>query len=239
MTLAEQASHAYNLGMRARLIDLLKAGQFDAIIQLAAENKRLLSLLTALTYHTDHLLAWRAVQAFGMAARRIAEADAEYVRNHLRRQFWLLSDESGGIGWRAPELIGETLARCPGFFEEFVSPLIYLLDLEEEDAPRFRPGVLWAIGRIAPDRPQIPALALPMVLPCLRDPNPQARGMALWCLGRMGYPPPPSALQPLFADSAGVEIYLDGELRLASVGALAAQLVELGRGSSPRESLWC
>lgn len=211
---------------------MLKAAQFEAIVRFAAENKRLLSLLTALTYHADHLLAWRAVQAFGMAARRIADADAEYVRNHLRRQFWLLSDESGGIGWRAPELIGETLARCLGLFEEFVSPLIYVLDLEAEDAPRFRPGALWAVGRIAPDRAQTPALALPLVLPCLRDPNPQARGMALWCLGHMGYRPLASELQLLLADPAGVEIYQDGELRLASVGALAAQLAGLGQGRS-------
>jgi HEAT repeat protein len=206
---------------RYPLNDLLQSARFDAIAEMAASNKRLLSLLAAQTFQPDHLLAWRAVQAFGMAAQRIAEVDAEFVRGHLRRQFWLLSDESGGIGWRAPELIGETLARCPRAFEEFVSPLIYVLDLEGEDAPRFRAGTLWAIGCIAPGRPQAAQLALPLVLPCLEDADPQARGMALWCLGCLGYRDAIPGLAGLLADFSPVEIYTDGSLLETTVADLA------------------
>jgi hypothetical protein len=172
------------------------------------------------------LLAWRAVQAFGVAAQRIAQTDPEYVRGHLRRQFWLLSDESGGIGWRAPELIGETLACCPGFFEEFVSPLIYVLDLEAEDAPRFRAGTLWAIGRIAPGRPGVARLALPLVLPCLEAADPQARGMALWCLGQLAHRGAVPGLAGLKRDASPVEIYQDGNLWQTTVAALANTLPE-------------
>lgn len=202
-----------------QLASLLRAADFDAIVEQAAKNKRLLSLLTAQTYHPERLLSWRAVQAFGMAAQTIASRDVEYVRNHLRRQFWLLSDESGGIGWRAPELIGETLARAPGLFEEFVSPLVYLLDMEAEDAPRFRPGVLWAIGRVAPSRPNVSALALPLVLPCLGEADPQARGMALWCLQRLGFRGSIPNLADLRSDFSPVEIYEDGRLRQTTVAA--------------------
>lgn len=210
---------------RFHLNELLQNARFDAIAETAAENKRLLSLLTARTYQPDRLLAWRAVQAFGMAAQRIAQTDAEYVRGHLRRQFWLLSDESGGIGWRAPELIGETLARCPGAFEEFVSPLIYVLDLEAEDAPRFRSGTLWAIRRIASGRPGVARLALPLVLPCLEATDPQARGMALWCLGQLGYREDIPRLAGLQKDNSPVEIYEEGDLRATSVADLAKALL--------------
>jgi hypothetical protein len=208
------------------LVELLRSAQFDAIVEMASENKRLLSLFSALTYHPERLLAWRSVQAFGMAAQRIAEGDAEYVRNHLRRQFWLVSDESGGIGWRAPELIGETLARCPGPFEAFVSPLIYILDLEAEDAPRFRVGTLWAIGRIAEGRPGVPALALPLILPCLADSDPQARGLALWCLGQLAHRGAVPGLAGLKRDASAVEIYQDGNLWETTVAALANTLPE-------------
>ena len=85
--------------------------------------------------------------ASGLAVRIIARRDPEYIRNYLLRLFWLINNESGGIGWRAPELIGEILYHCPQF-SQFFPMLISLLDLEE-DAPRFRVGTLWAIGRVA------------------------------------------------------------------------------------------
>jgi hypothetical protein len=207
------------------LIDLLRSAQFDLIAEMAAENRRLLSLLSAQTYQTDRLLSWRAVQAFGLAAQRIALQDAEFVRGHLRRQLWLLSDESGSIGWRAPDLIGETLARCPGPFEAFVSPLIYILDLEAEDAPRFRVGTLWAIGRIAEGRPGVTALALPLILPCLADSDPQTRGMALWCLGQLAHRGAVPGLAGLKRDASPVEIYQDGNLWETTVAALANSLL--------------
>lgn len=213
----------------SQLVELLQAAQFADIVELAAHNKRLLSLLTAQSYQPDRLLSWRAVQAFGLASQRIATYDAEYVRNHLRRQFWLLSDESGGIGWRAPELIGETLRGCPGRFEEFVSPLIYLLDMEAEDASRFRPGALWAIGRIAPGRPGVIPLALPLVLPCLSDADPQARGMALWCVQQLGFRGLIPNLADLRTDFSLVEIYQDGHLRPITVAELANALPGLAQ----------
>lgn len=207
-----------------RLNDLLQSARFDAIVELAARNRRLLSLLSARSCQADRLLSWRAVQAFGMAAQRLAQDDPEFVRGHLRRQFWLLSDESGGIGWRAPELIGETLARCSGLFDEFVSPLIYVLDMEAEDAPRFRAGALWAIGRIAPGRPQAARIAPPLVLPCLADADPQTRGMALWCLRSLGCREAIPGLAGLRADLSTVEIYAGGNLTHTTVADLANAL---------------
>ena len=95
------------------------------------------------------MIAWRAIEAFGAAGAQIADRDPEFVRGHLRRLLWLLSDESGGIGWRAPELLGEALYRRPGQFAEFMPILASLLDMEPEDAARFRAGWLWAVGRVA------------------------------------------------------------------------------------------
>ena len=115
----------------------------------AAENKNgILSLLTALTYDEDVKISDRAIEAAGLSAHIIAGREPDYVRNYLLRLFWLVNEESGGICWRAPELIGEILYHCPQF-NQFFPMLISLLDLEEEDAPRFRAGTLWAIGRVA------------------------------------------------------------------------------------------
>ena len=67
-------------------------------------------------------------------------------------------------------------------------------------------------------------LALPLVLPCLADDDPQARGMALWCLQRLDFRGAIPNLADLQADLSVVEIYEDGDLRATSVAELAKAL---------------
>lgn len=93
----------------------LTEGDFASILELAGRRKRTLSLLTALTYDPDALISDRAIEATGQAAKQIAEQDPEFVRNYILRLFWLVNEESGGVCWRAPELIEKILIACPQF----------------------------------------------------------------------------------------------------------------------------
>jgi hypothetical protein len=156
-----------------------------SILDFARRKKRTLSLLTALTYDNDRIVCDRAVRASGLTAKVIAERDPEYVRNYLLRLFWLLNDESGGIGWRAPELIGEILHHCPNF-DQFFPMLISLLDMEKEDAPRFRLGTLRAIGRVAQVAQDAMLPALPVIKTYASTNNsPEIIEMASWCLKQL------------------------------------------------------
>lgn len=164
--------------MKSHLVQLLSNSQYEDIAALAGSHRRVLSWLTGLTYHPDPVIADRAVLAFGPAAMSIAADNPEYVRSHLRRLFWLVNDESGGIGWRAPELIGQAIAACPGEFDEFISPLAYLLDMEAEDVDRFRPGVLAALLGVARSQPEKLTFALPLIRECKFHPDPAVRDLA-------------------------------------------------------------
>ena len=156
--------------------------KYTAIIKLAKKQKRILSSLTAFTYDHNQTVSEHAITASGLAAKTIAEHDTEYIRNYLLRLFWLVSDESGGIGWKAPELIGEILFYCPNF-EQFFPMLISLLDMEEEDALRFRVGTLWAIGRVAQVAKDAMLPALPLIQAYTSfDNEPETKEMASWCL---------------------------------------------------------
>jgi hypothetical protein len=167
------------------LRQLLLDAEYPPILELARNKKRILSLLTALTYDQDPIVSERALKLTGLAAEIIYQRDAEYVRNYLLRLFWLVSDESGGIGWRAPELIGEILSNCPQL-DQFFPLLISLLDLEKEDAPRFLPGILWAVGRVAQVNREAMLPALPRVRALIAgDMDKSAREMALWCLRQL------------------------------------------------------
>ena len=163
----------------------LKAEDYPSILELARNKKRTLSLLTALTYDKELTISDNAIQAIGLASKIIAERDPEYIRNYLLRLFWLVNDESGGIGWRAPEMIGEILHNCPDF-DQFFPILISLLDLENEDAPRFRAGTLWAIGRVAQVNRDAMLPALPHVQTCTTNTeNTNTKKMAVWCLKQL------------------------------------------------------
>lgn len=165
----------------------LLAANYEPILELAGRKKRALSLLTALTYDHDPSVSEHAITASGLAAKVIAGRDPDFIRNTLLRLFWLVNDESGGIGWRAPELIGEILYHCPQF-DQFFPMLISLLDLEEEDAPRFRAGTLWAIGRVAQTAREAMLPALSQVQSILSDPtieDAKTKEHALWCLAQL------------------------------------------------------
>jgi hypothetical protein len=163
----------------------LQETNFTPILDLAKESKRVLSFLTALSYDMDPEISARAITAAGLVASIISGRDPEYVRNTLLRLFWLVNDESGGIGWKAPELIGEILYRCPQF-DQFFPMLIALLGLEEEDAPRFRLGTLWAIGRVAlvAREAMLPVLQYIQQLPPLEN-DPESKEMMVWCMDQL------------------------------------------------------
>jgi hypothetical protein len=165
----------------------LADADFAPILEVAENKKSILSQLTALTYEGDETISDHAIKATGLAARVIAERDPEYVRSTLLRLFWLLNDESGGIGWRAPELIGEILHHNPQF-SQFFPMLISLLDLEEEDAPRFQAGTLWAIGRVAQVEREAMSPALPRVQALLSENKPTEETIkekAAWCMEQL------------------------------------------------------
>ncbi len=157
----------------------------------------------------------------GTAADRIAENDPDYVRNHLRRLHWLLSEESGGVCWYAPQAMAEIIRRRPHEFPDYTRIVISLIQtVAQEDLVYFRSGILWAIGTLALVVPDEVDPVLPVVAACLDEPDPQARGMAVWCLAQAGRP-------DLFADRAGlltddgpVELYENGRLERTSVRAL-------------------
>ena len=198
----------------------------EEIINYARKKKRVLSYLTALTYDPEPLLSWRAVSALGVAAGCIADQDAEYVRVHLRRLMWLLNDESGGIGWRAPESMGEIIRARPQLFGTFIPIVIAVLDMEPEDAPPFRPGTLWALGRLAQVAFDEIYPALPWIIPCLKDPHAQTRGMAVWCLMQLHQGRTVVELQSLVQDEKPVLVFQNGEILNTTVSQLASQAIQ-------------
>ncbi len=103
---------------------------------------------------------------------------------------WTLNDESGGIGWGAPEAMAEAMACHPRLAEEYVRILLsYIREdgnfLEYEPLRR---GALWGIGRLAHIYPEmlIELDAAEYIRPYLEDDDESSGELSALALRMLG-----------------------------------------------------
>ena len=210
------------MNLKKTLRELLDQGRFEEIADMAVRKKRVLGSLVSLTYDVDPRIGWRAVEAMGAAADRVAEHDPQRIREHLRRLHWLISEESGGICRHAPQAMAEIVRRRPALFADYAAIVVSLLtDMADEDLDHFRPGILWAIGRLGPVAADHVSGVAAEITSALNHPDPQVRGMAVWCLTQLGQGELLAAHPELLRDQGQADLYEDGNLTRTSVSRLA------------------
>jgi hypothetical protein len=196
---------------------------------MAAQRKRVLGSLVALTYDADPQIGWRAVEALAAAASRVAADDPDHVREHLRRLLWLMSEESGGVCWHAPEAMAEIVRREPEAFAEYIPIVVSLIEsLAQEDLGHFKAGTLRAIGRLEAVGGDHIQDVIPAVTSALLDSDPQVRGMAVWCLNETGRAELVADRPELLSDEGPVDLYEDGRLVRTSVSQLVGRALSDG-----------
>ncbi len=144
-------------------------------------------------------MRWLAVEALGRVAAVRAREDLEPVREMLRRTLWLMNDESGGLLWHGPQVLGAVLASVPALPGGLLEILASFL---EEDP--FRVGTRWALWRIATVRPEAVAVAAARLFPSLADPDAAVRGHAALALSAASGL---AATAALAHDGASLEVF--------------------------------
>ena len=166
--------------LKKRIKEVLEQNAAETLSSLDVSKKHLISALIRLSYDKDTLIGWRAIRAVGMVARESVKSDAKYLREACRKLLWSLTDESGGIGWAAPELLGEIVSADPGRFTDII-PLIAETYFVEEDV--FRSGVVYALARIAETHPALVLVQQRIVISSLVDKDPLVRIFGLRLVG--------------------------------------------------------
>jgi hypothetical protein len=136
---------------------------------------------------------------------------------------WNLNDESGGIGWGMPEAMGEVMAHHQGLAEEYVMILeSYIREdgnfLEHQPLQR---GVLWGLGRLAQEKPELLQNTTPHLRPFLLSTDAVLRGLAAWAMGLLGGSQGDPVLAALESDETEVTLYLNGTERSYRISELA------------------
>lgn len=222
--------------IKQQVLDLLNQADLAEIERglAALDAKEAVNALIAAICRSEERLRWHAVTAMGWTVARLADEEMEAARIIMRRLLWSLNEESGGIGWGAPEAMAEIFCRHEGLAEEYVHMLLSYMrpdgELPHQDGnflehETLQRGLLWAAGRLAQCRREL-ALSKGMTddLPqYFNSPDAAVRGLAARAMGLLGSCPCPERLHELQADSATLRLYEDGQISTATVAGLAAQ----------------
>ena len=178
--------------------------------------------------NSDPLIRWHAITGFGPVMVTLTAQAPERARVVMRRFIWNLNDESGGIGWGAPEAMGEIMANEPKLAKEFYPVLMhYIFDRDGkpdcflEHMP-LRRGAFWGIGRLLEKRPDLSPKALPLLIRQLeREDDPEIIGLAIWALGFINDMNAKSAITRFTDDTREIQVYIDRKLQTMTIGELA------------------
>ena len=174
-------------------------------------------------HNSNELVKWRAVTAMGAVVSRLADQEKEAARIVMRRLIWNLNDESGGIGWGSPEAMGEIMARDSRLAHEYHKILMsYIMPegnyLEHEMLQR---GVLWGVGRLAHERPELVESSAQYLIPFMNSHDPFHRGLAAWIAVLFNKPVTNNLLKEMRDDQAVFTLYADGQLKDVTVSSIA------------------
>ncbi|MGO9378842.1 MAG: DVU0298 family protein [Dissulfurispiraceae bacterium] len=194
----------------------LEKGCHEAVGRLAVKDKNVIKWLTSFSYDKEDNLTWRAIEAMGHVVRELGRTRLDVVRETVRKLLWSMSDESGGIGWSAPEFLGEIIRSDPDEFTDIV-PILW----SNREEPSFRPGVLWAMVRVAGVRPDLISVVPDQLAELADDPNPTVRGYTALLSGGLSFEGKGELLKKLSEDSSVLNVYTDGTLKKVTVAELA------------------
>lgn len=225
--------------IKQQVLDLLAGGD------LAASRRALAGLPAGQVVHAlfsaicreDPVVRWHAITCLGDAVGRIAADDLEAARIVMRRFLWSLNDESGGIGWGAPEAMAECMCRDGRLADEYAHMLVsYMREDGEElcqdgnfiEHPLLQRGVVWGVARLAGCRREVlQRLGAGQDLGrYLEADDPMLRGLAALAAGRLGEPALRPLLEGLRADTAPLSWYDGGGLCETTVSALVRDALE-------------
>ncbi|MBI5213518.1 MAG: HEAT repeat domain-containing protein [Nitrospirae bacterium] len=193
---------------KKKLKSLLEEKLYGEIANEALADKGVIRKLISSSYDKDDVLSWRAIEALGVVSGALTgKGKTEIVRDTVRRLLWSMGEESGGIGWSAAEMIGEIIRNNPDEFAD-IAPILW--SFREEDM--FRPGILWAVGRIAEIKPDLVLFIIKDMPKMFADKNPAVRGYAAWVAGILGDEYLVESFKGLSDDDSEIDFYYCGEL---------------------------
>ena len=206
------------LPLQKNILALLESRDLQEISSLKASPYKIINNLISLSYDKKSNISWRAIEAVGLFTGKMAKEDSEFVRNIVGRLLWMIRDESGGIGWSVPEMLGEIVKNNPVLCAD-IAPVIFSFYEELMLAT----GVLWAVGSMGELDKDTIEYAVPLIRQFLNSPEAVQRGYAARALGVLGASDARQDIEGLVNDESPIPVYHDGDIQKKTVGDIATE----------------
>lgn len=201
---------------------LLKERNFEKLLDLCQRDRHFWKELRFRLYDTEERLRWSAIEAVAKLVQRWWQAgQKEKVREYIRNLFWSLNDESGGIGWSAPQTIAEIIVSIPELLHPYGSMMI---SHAFEEPPLIKSG-LWGIGRLGRQLAEAVDYFQDKVLETFQTDDAETLGLAAWAMGEVGFKPAFPFLKKLQTRKKPVQIYVGGDFHEKPLGQWAKEAI--------------
>ena len=197
-----------NKSVKQSVEDLLRKRDYALLLDLCDKDRSYWQAVRSHLYDLDERVRWAAVETVSkFMQRRWKSGKEEKVRQYIRTLFWSISDESGGIGWNAPQVIAEIVAHIPALIDPYGSMMI-AYSIEE---PPLIKGCLWGIGRLGKSIVETVDFFREKILAVFEMADAEILGLASWAMGEVGFYPAIPFLEKLSSRSEPVTIYICGD----------------------------
>ncbi|MCX8031098.1 MAG: hypothetical protein N3A59_05925 [Thermodesulfovibrionales bacterium] len=198
----------------------LTLGELDNVVTLAMNDKNIINQLFSFTYDKSSLITWHAIECVGLIAEKLSPTDPEFIRNTARRLLWSMTEESGGISWTAPEMLGEIIRSNP---EEYFDLIPILWSNRDEEV--FKEGVIWAMIRIAEKAPDKVKFILNEAIKMLDDPNPTVKGYTILLLRRISNKEIINKIEKFKDDESEISLYTNRAFLQTTIGKITSETI--------------
>ncbi len=225
--------------IKRQVLAILEQNRLDDIYNFFETNPEhlLLNALFSALCNPIESVRWSSISCFGRIIPLLAERRTEDARVVMRRFLWSLNDESGGIGWGAPESMAEIMCHSRPLRLEYLHMLLSYMCRDGEEIfqdgnylelPMLQRGLLWGVGRLTQcHRGEMVKQdnIVENVAAYLSSPDLNVVGLAIWILGLLNAKSTEAKVTAFAGSSDLILIYRDNLLREVTIGHLADEAI--------------
>jgi hypothetical protein len=208
--------------IKQQVKDLLEQRDEGRLLELCEKDREFWKALRFNLYAIDERIRWAAIETVAKFMQRWWQVGKkEKVREYIRNLFWSITDESGGIGWSAPQTIAEIIANIPELIDPYGSMMLaHTLD----EPPLIKAGLL-GMGRLGRLAAEAVHFFQDKILSVFQSDDAETLCLAAWAMGEVGFKAALPFLEKLLERKEPVRIYIKGDFYEKTLGEWAMEAI--------------